>query len=137
MKTYVTTSNNEISFELSNNNGHRYKLGVNLTPLKTELINTITQILRSTIEYNQEKLLKLENRNYNPQEVYNTLNISIPLTEEIVQEIAYSSEEIIGGFIEDFKENLSEFLEDNQIYIPMEKENKITQLLNQIKETLI
>ena len=40
-----------------------------------------------------EKLLKLENQNLNSNKdkVYNTLNISIPITEEIIKEVAYTN----------------------------------------------
>lgn len=45
MKTYITTSDNKISFELSNDNGQQHELDINYLHGKTELINIATLIL--------------------------------------------------------------------------------------------
>lgn len=89
MKTYITTSDSKISFELSNDNGQQHELDVNYLSWKTELINIATLILKNIQRFNIEKLLKLENQNLNSNKdkVYNTLNISIPITEEIIKEV--------------------------------------------------
>lgn len=136
MKTYITTSDSKISFELSNDNGQQHELDVNYLSWKTELINIATLILKNI---HIEKLLKLENQNLNPNKdkVYNTLNISIPITEEIIKEVAYTKEDIIDNFLDRVNENLLLFTEDNHIDITINKKAHIENLLNQIKETLI
>lgn len=138
MKTYITTSDNKISFELSNDNGQQHELDVNYLPWKTELINIATLILKNIQRFNIEKLLKLENQNLNSNKdkVYNTLNISIPITEEIIEEVALK-EDIINDFLDRVNENLLLFTEDNHIPITIDKKIHIENLLNQIKETLI
>lgn len=132
MKTYITTSDNKISFELSNDNGQQHELDVNYLPWKTELINIATLILKNT-----QRFIKLENQNLNSNKdrVYNTLNISIPITEEIIKE-AYTKD-IINDFLDMVNENLLLFTEDNHIDITIDKKIHIENLLNQIKETLI
>lgn len=139
MKTYITTSDSKISFELSNDNGQQHELDVNYLPWKTELINIATLILKNIQRFNIEKLLKLENQNLNSNKdkVYNTLNISIPITEEIIKEVAYTKEDIIDNFLDRVNENLLLFTEDNHIDITIDKKIHIENLLNQIKETLI
>ena len=141
MKTYITTSDSKISFELSNDNGQQHELDVNYLSWKTELINIATLILKNTQRFNIEKLLKLENQNLNSNKdkdkVYNTLNISIPITEEIIKEVAYTKEDIIDNFLDRVNENLLLFTEDNHIDITIDKKVHIENLLNQIKETLI
>lgn len=137
MKTYITTSNSKISFELSNDNGEQYELDVNYFSWKTELINIATLILKNIQRFNIEKLIKLENQNLDPNKVYNTLNISIPITEEIIKEVAYTKEDIINDFLDRVNENLLLFTEDNHIDITIDKKIHIENLLNQIKETLI
>lgn len=137
MKTYITTSDSKISFELSNDNGQQHELDVNYLSWKTELINIATLILKNI--QNIEKLLKLENQNFNSNKdkVYNTLNISIPITEEIIEEVAYTKEDIISDFLDKVNKNLLLFTEDNHIDITIDKKTHIENLLNQIKETLI
>lgn len=139
MKTYITTSDSKISFELSNDNGQQHELDVNYLSWETELINIATLILKNIQRFNIEKLLKLENQNLNPNKdkVYNTLNISIPITEEIIKEVAYTKEDIIDNFLDRVNENLLLFTEDNYIDITIDKKVHIENLLNQIKETLI
>lgn len=137
MKTYITTSDSKISFELSNDNGQQHELDVNYFSWKTELINIATLILKNIQRFNIEKLLKLENQNLDPNKVYNTLNISIPITEEIIEEVAYTKEDIINDFLDRVNENLLLFTEDNHIDITIDKKVHIENLLNQIKETLI
>ena len=137
MKTYITTSDNKISFELSNDNGQQHELDVNYLPWKTELINIATLILKNTQKFNKQSFIKLENQNPDPNKVYNTLNISIPITEEIIEEVAYTKEEIINDFLDRVNENLLLFTEDNHIDITINKKIHIENLLNQIKETLI
>lgn len=137
MKTYITTSDSKISFELSNDNGQQHELDVNYLSWKTELINIATLILKNTQRFNIEKFLKLENQNFDPNKVYNTLNISIPITEEIIEEVAYTKEDIINDFLDRVNENLLLFTEDNHIDITIGKKVHIENLLNQIKETLI
>lgn len=137
MKTYITTSDNKISFELSNDNGQQHELDVNYFSWKTELINIATLILKNIQRFNIEKLIKLENQNLGPNKVYNTLNISIPITEEIIEEVAYTKEDIINDFLDRVNENLLLFTEDNHIDITIDKKIHIENLLNQIKETLI
>lgn len=88
MKTYITTSDSKISFELSNDNGQQHELDVNYLSWKTELINIATLILKNTQRFNIQSFIKLENQNFDPNKVYNTLNISIPITEEIIEEVA-------------------------------------------------
>lgn len=131
MKTYITTSDNKISFELSNDNGQQHELDVNHG--KTELINIATLILKNTQRFNIQSFIKLENQNFDPNKVYNTLNISIPITEEIIEEVAYTKEDIINDFLDRVNENLLLFTEDNH----RQKKIHIENLLNQIKETLI
>ena len=139
MKTYITTSDNKISFELSNDNGQQHELDVNYLPWKTELINIATLILKNTQRFNIQSFIKLENQNLNSNKdkVYNTLNISIPITEEIIEEVAYTKEDIINDFLDRVNENLLLFTEDNHIDITIDKKVHIENLLNQIKETLI
>lgn len=139
MKTYITTSDSKISFELSNDNGQQHELDVNYLSWETELINIATLILKNIQRFNIEKLLKLENQNLNSNndKVYNTLNISIPITEEIIKEVAYTKEDIIDNFLDRVNENLLLFTEDNHIDITIDKKTHIENLLNQIKETLI
>lgn len=137
MKTYITTSDNKISFELSNDNGQQYELDVNYLSWKTELINIATLILKNTQKFNMQSFIKLENQNFDPNKVYNTLNISIPITEEIIEEVAYTKEDIINDFLDRVNENLLLFTEDNHIDITIDKKTHIENLLNQIKETLI
>lgn len=139
MKTYITTSDSKISFELSNDNGQQYELDVNYLSWETELINIATLILKNTQRFNIEKLLKLKNQNLNSNKdkVYNTLNISIPITEEIIEEVSYKEEDIINDFLDRVNENLLLFAEDNHIDITIDKKIHIENLLNQIKETLI
>lgn len=137
MKTYITTSNSKISFELSNDNGNQHELDVNYFSWKTELINIATLILKNIQRFNIEKLIKLENQNLDPNKVYNTLNISIPITEEIIEEVTYTKEDIINDFLDRVNENLLLFTEDNHIDITIDKKIHIENLLNQIKETLI
>ena len=137
MKTYITTSDNKTSFELSNDNGQQYELDVNYLPWKTELINITTLILKNTQRSNKQSFIKLENQNLGPNKVYNTLNISIPITEEIIEEVAYTKEDIINDFLDRVNENLLLFTEDNHIDITIDKKIHIENLLNQIKETLI
>lgn len=137
MKTYITTSDNKISFELSNDNGQQHELDVNYFSWKTELINIATLILKNIQRFNIEKLIKLENQNLNSNKVYNTLNISIPITEEIIKEVAYTKEDIINDFLDRVNENLLLFTEDYHIDITIDKKIHIENLLNQIKETLI
>lgn len=139
MKTYITTSDSKISFELSNDNGQQHELDVNYLSWETELINLAILILKNIQRFNIEKLLKLENQNLNSNKdkVYNTLNISIPITEEIIKEVAYTKEDIIDNFLDRVNENLLLFTEDNHIDITIDKKVHIENLLNQIKETLI
>lgn len=137
MKTYITTSDNKISFELSNDNGQQYELDVNYLSWKTELINIATLILKNTQKFNMQSFIKLENQNFDPNKVYNTLNISIPITEEIIEEVAYTKEDIINDFLDRVNENLLLFTKDNHIDITIDKKTHIENLLNQIKETLI
>lgn len=137
MKTYITTSDNKISFELSNDNGQQYELDINYLSWKTELINIATLILKNTQKFNMQSFIKLENQNFDPNKVYNTLNISIPITEEIIEEVAYTKEDIINDFLDRVNENLLLFTEDNHIDITIDKKTHIENLLNQIKETLI
>lgn len=137
MKIYITTSDNKISFELSNDNGQQYELDVNYLSWKTELINITTLILKNTQKFNMQNFIKLENQNFDPNKVYNTLNISIPITEEIIEEVAYTKEDIINDFLDRVNENLLLFTEDNHIDITIDKKTHIENLLNQIKETLI
>lgn len=139
MKTYITTSDNKISFELSNDNGQQHELDINYLPWKTELINIAILILKNTQRFNIQSFIKLEDQNLNPNKgkVYNTLNISIPITEEIIEEVAYTKEDIINDFLDRVNENLLLFTEDNHIDITIDKKVHIENLLNQIKETLI
>lgn len=137
MKTYITTSDNKISFELSNDNGQQHELDVNYLSWKTELINIATLILKNAQRFNIQSFIKLENQNFDPNKVYNTLNISIPITEEIIEEVAYTKEDIINDFLDRVNENLLLFTEDNHIDITIDKKTHIENLLNQIKETLI
>ena len=126
MKTYITTSDSKISFELSNDNGQQHELDVNYLPWKTELINIATLILKNTQRFNIEKLLKLENQNLNSNKdrVYNTLNISIPITEEIIKEVA-NIKDIINDFLDMVNEDLLLFTEDNHIDITIDKKKSI------------
>lgn len=137
MKTYITTSDNKISFELSNDNGQQHELDINYLPWKTELINIAILILKNTQRFNIQSFIKLENQNFDPNKVYNTLNISIPITEEIIEKVAYTKEDIINDFLDRVNENLLLFTEDNHIDITIDKKIHIENLLNQIKETLI
>ena len=52
MKTYITTSDSKISFELSNDNGQQHELDVNYLSWKTELINIATLILKNIQRFN-------------------------------------------------------------------------------------
>ena len=137
MKTYITTSDSKISFELSNDNGQQHELDVNYLSWKTELINIATLILKNTQRFNIQSFIKLENQNFNPNKVYNTLNISIPITEEIIEEVAYTKEDIIDNFLDIVNKNLLLFTEDNHIDITIDKKIHIENLLNKTEETLI